>query len=322
MNVYSRIGLVSAMAFAGTITASAFANAPASTTALTASLASVSTSEPYSLRNGIGRYLAVHFLPAPGSPSDASANADFVKSYVRASTALAGVREVFVLEAGPEEAKQWSTQLGDNRPDLYIDPMGALAAELHLAGTGGASLSVPATIVFDTSGAELFRQVGTARHDHLTYVAFEQKISKATESPSLREYNLPKSVRLAVDGYDVVAYFTQSKAVKGRPAFTSTYRGVKYQFSSEESRAAFAKDPEKYLPTYGGWCASAMGAKGTKVEIDPTNFKVSEGRLFLFYKDFFSDALKDWNKHDKEWEPAADVNWKKLSGEDAQNPAK
>ncbi|MGH7243581.1 MAG: YHS domain-containing (seleno)protein [Phycisphaerales bacterium] len=320
MNVYSRIGLVSALAFAGTITASAFADTPVSTTSLSSTITSVSTSEPYSLRNGIGRYLAVHFLPAPSSPADATANADFVKSYARAATTLAGVREVFVLESGPEQAKQWSTQLGENTPDLYIDPVGSLAAELHLVG--GASLSVPTTIVFDTTGTELFRQVGTARHDHLTFATFEQKLSKATESPGIREYNLSKVPRLAVDGYDVVAYFTENKAVMGKPAFTSTYRGVKYQFSSEERRAAFAKDPEKYLPTYGGWCASAMGAKGTKVEIDPTNFKVEGGRLFLFYKDFFSDALKDWNKQEKEWEPAADVNWKKLSGEDAQKPAK
>ena len=51
----------------------------------------------------------------------------------------------------------------------------------------------------------------------------------------------------------------------------------------------------------------------TKVEIDPTNFKVKDGRLHLFYKDFFSDALKDWNKNEKEWEPKADANWKKTT---------
>jgi hypothetical protein len=65
-----------------------------------------------------------------------------------------------------------------------------------------------------------------------------------------------------------------------------------------------------------------MGAKGTKVEIDPTNFKVKDGRLFLFYKGTFSDALKDWNKHEAEWEPAADRNWKKLTNEEPPKPPK
>lgn len=319
MQTYSRIGLVSAMAFAGTLTPAVLA-APAATTPLTATLTSVSTGETYLLRNDLGRSLAVHFLPASGSPT--AADIEHIKSFVRAADTVAGVREVFVLEASPEQARQWSTQFDADKPDLFLDPNGALAKELQLVNDGNAPLSAPATVVFDVTGAELFRQVGASPHDHLAFGAFEQKFAKATESPALREYNLPKGPRVAVDGYDIVAYFTENKAVKGTPALASSYRGVKYQFSSENNRAAFAKNPEKYLPTYGGWCASAMGAKGTKVEIDPANFKVSGGRLFLFYKDFFSDALKDWNKHEKEWEPAADQNWKKLSGEEASKPGK
>ena len=62
--------------------------------------------------------------------------------------------------------------------------------------------------------------------------------------------------------------------------------------------------------------------KGTKVEVDPTNFKVKEGRLHLFYKSLFGDAQKDWNQHEREWEPAADINWKKLTGEEARGPAR
>lgn len=314
MNIYSRIGLVSAMAFAGSL--SPAANAPATTTSLGANLTSISSGETYSLKNDLGRLVAVHFLPASDSEADASADAEFVKSFARSANALAGVREIFVLEVSPEVAKRWAAQTGVETPDLYTDPMGALAGELRLSNPAGSPPAAPATVVFDFSGTELFRQVGTSRHDHLPFDTFERRLAKATESPALREYNLPKGHRVAVDGYDVVAYFATSTAIKGKPALTSSYQGVKYQFSSEANRNAFVQNPEKYLPTYGGWCASAMGAKGTKVEIDPTNFKVSNGRLFLFYKDFFSDALKDWNKHEKEWEPAADINWKKLSNEE------
>lgn len=318
MNIFSRIGMVSFVATAGSTIG--LAAAPANTESISASIISVSSGRPYSLREGAGRYLAVHFLPAAASEADASADADFVKSYARAANTLAGVRELFVLEAETNQVKEWSSQLGPQILDLFVDSSGSLAAELHLSNSG--PLSTPATIVFDQRGAEVFRQIGLNRHDHLDFSGFEKRFLKATEKPSVGEYNLPKGKRVAIDGYDPVAYFTESKAVKGNPALTSNYEGVQYQFASEANRAAFALDPEKYIPTYGGWCASAMGAKGTKVEIDPTNFKVSGGRLFLFYKDFFSDALKDWNRHAAEWEPAADANWKKLSGEDAKKPAK
>jgi hypothetical protein len=89
---------------------------------------------------------------------------------------------------------------------------------------------------------------------------------------------------------------------------------VTYRFATEENKALFDSSPGKYLPTYGGWCATAM-AKGEKVEIDPTNFKVTNGRLFLFFKAFYANAQKDWNKDEGALTLKADANWKKLSGE-------
>ncbi|MCC6676997.1 MAG: YHS domain protein [Phycisphaerales bacterium] len=143
-----------------------------------------------------------------------------------------------------------------------------------------------------------------------------------TTPDSTKQYNLPKGSNLAIEGYDVVSYIDEGKAAEGRSELESVYHGVRYRFISAAHRDTFAADPERYLPTYGGWCASAMGDKGTKVEIDPRNFKVKDGRLFLFYKSLFGDALKDWNRHEKEWELAADLNWKKLTGEGPILPAK
>jgi hypothetical protein len=39
-----------------------------------------------------------------------------------------------------------------------------------------------------------------------------------------------------------------------------------------------------------------MGAKGEKVEVDPENYRIYEGKLYLFYKNFFSNTLDDWKK--------------------------
>jgi hypothetical protein len=56
-------------------------------------------------------------------------------------------------------------------------------------------------------------------------------------------------------------------------------------------------------------------AKGEKVEIDPASFKVTNGRLYLFFKSFYANALKDWNKDEANLTAKADAHWKRMAGE-------
>jgi YHS domain-containing protein len=123
-------------------------------------------------------------------------------------------------------------------------------------------------------------------------------------------FNLEKKV--AIQGYDPVAYFTQKKAVKGKAAIAATYEGVTYNFSSQANKEVFAKNPSGYEPQYGGWCAFAMGDYGEKVEVNPETFKVLDGKLYLFYNAFFNNTLKSWNKDEINLKKKADANWKKL----------
>ena len=126
-------------------------------------------------------------------------------------------------------------------------------------------------------------------------------------------FNLEKKV--AIQGYDPVAYFTQKKAVKGKAAIASTNEGVIYYFSSQANKEAFSKNPSGYEPQYGGWCAFAMGDYGEKVEINPETFKVLDGKLYLFYNAYFNNTLKSWNKDENNLKKKADANWKKISGQ-------
>jgi YHS domain-containing protein len=87
---------------------------------------------------------------------------------------------------------------------------------------------------------------------------------------------------LAIRGYDVVAYFTDSKPVKGEERFTQQWKGVTWRFASEEHRRMFVASPEKYEPQYGGYCAWGM-SNGYKAPIDPTAWKIVEGKLYLNY---------------------------------------
>jgi YHS domain-containing protein len=127
--------------------------------------------------------------------------------------------------------------------------------------------------------------------------------------PALRSkhFNLEKGV--AIQGYDAVAYFAQNKAVRGNGKFAANSESVIYYFSSAANKALFEKDPQKYEPQYGGWCAYAMGATGEKVEVDPETFKISNGKLYLFYNRFFNNTLPKWNNEEGTLKTKAEKNW-------------
>ena len=130
-----------------------------------------------------------------------------------------------------------------------------------------------------------------------------------TTADRVKHLNLEKGI--AIQGYDPVAYFS-NKALKGDKQFTTNYKGVVYYFSSESNKNNFLKNPSKYEPQYGGWCAFAMGDNGKKVEIDPETFKIIDGSLYLFYNAFFNNTLKSWNKDEKNLKAKADKNWSTL----------
>ncbi|MDX1938030.1 MAG: YHS domain-containing (seleno)protein [Flavihumibacter sp.] len=135
--------------------------------------------------------------------------------------------------------------------------------------------------------------------------------SHAQNAPQRKkEFNTTNG--LAVQGYDVVAYFAQNKALKGSKDLAVVYEGLTYYFASTENKEAFKKNPAKYEPEYGGWCAYAMGAKGEKVEIDPKTFKIFNGKLYLFYNKFFNNTLTDWNKDEINLKKKADASWQKF----------
>ena len=122
-----------------------------------------------------------------------------------------------------------------------------------------------------------------------------------------KDFNLEKG--LAIQGYDPVAYFTQSKAVKGNKQFAASAEGVTYYFSTAANKELFVKDYKKYEPQYGGWCAYAMGATNDKVEIYPETFKIVGGKLYLFYHSWVNNTLNKWNKDEAGLKSKADINW-------------
>ncbi|NKF52123.1 YHS domain-containing protein [Shewanella sp. WXL01] len=115
---------------------------------------------------------------------------------------------------------------------------------------------------------------------------------------------------VAVNGYDVVAYFTQDKAVKGSSDFASSYNGNQWYFASAQHKALFDKTPEKYAPQYGGYCAYAMSS-GFVVSTDPEAFTVFQDKLYLNYS---LSVRENWLKNKVQFIEEADGHWQeKLS---------
>jgi len=96
-----------------------------------------------------------------------------------------------------------------------------------------------------------------------------------------------------VQGYDVVAYFTDNKPVKGDPKFEARYNGATYWFASEEHANTFKDNPSRYAPQYGAFCGYAMSLNKLR-PVDPNIFQFVDGRLILQHtKDAFDQFNKD-----------------------------
>ena len=82
-------------------------------------------------------------------------------------------------------------------------------------------------------------------------------------------------------GHDVVAYFTLGRHALGSPQIKSVYQGVTFRFATAEHKALFDKEPLKYIPQYGGFCAGGI-AYAIPWGGDADSFRIVDGRLFIF----------------------------------------
>lgn len=113
----------------------------------------------------------------------------------------------------------------------------------------------------------------------------------------------------AAGGYDVVSYFTDNKSVEGNSQYKLEYNGADWFFSTAEHLALFKKDPEKYAPQYGGYCAWAMADNETAPG-KPAFWSVYKGKLYLNYD---KSVQETWIADKDHFIAQADLNWSKLN---------
>jgi YHS domain-containing protein len=111
--------------------------------------------------------------------------------------------------------------------------------------------------------------------------------------------------RVAVGGYDPVAYFTQNRPVRGSAEHRITHQGYEYRFASAANAAAFRANPARYLPQYGGYCAWAV-SQGYTAPGNPQNWRIVDGRLYLNYND---EIQQRWERDIPGFIRSANGNW-------------
>ena len=120
---------------------------------------------------------------------------------------------------------------------------------------------------------------------------------------------------VGVQGYDLVSYRTGEKPQRGNGNHIVEHHGITYQFVNEKNKKKFAKNPHKYLPAYGGYCAYGV-AVGKKFVGDPDVWKIVDSRLYL---NLDTKIQGIWNKDISGNIVKAETNWPKIKGKKASD---
>lgn len=121
---------------------------------------------------------------------------------------------------------------------------------------------------------------------------------------------------VAIKGYDAVAYFTEGRPTKGAPEFSYDWLGATWQFSNAGNRDAFAAEPIRYAPQYGGFCALGTANEEASANIDPDAWRIVGGKLYLFGG---REGLEeDFDAHVGDVVAKADVKWPEIRRKEFQ----
>ena len=117
--------------------------------------------------------------------------------------------------------------------------------------------------------------------------------------------NVAGASKVAVNGYDPVAFFTDARPVNGSPFISATHQGAVYFFATEEHKKLFTLNSARYAPQYGGFCAFGV-ALDALFPVDINTWQVRDGKLYLnlnpeILKKFNADFDGNVAKADKNW---------------------
>jgi hypothetical protein len=113
--------------------------------------------------------------------------------------------------------------------------------------------------------------------------------------------------RLAISGYDPVAYFTEAKPVPGVAEFEYVWHDARWRFATSAHRDLFTGDPDRYAPQYDGYCSNGMRkGKGHKDRVNPEAWVIVDGKLYLMHT---MASRESWLENVTEHIKLGDQNW-------------
>lgn len=110
---------------------------------------------------------------------------------------------------------------------------------------------------------------------------------------------------VAIGGYDVVAFYDESKPVMGDKNLSYQWQDVNWYFTSLQHLDSFKLSPEKYAPQFGGYCAYGT-AEGHKAPIEIDTWTIVNGKLFFNYN---KAVQKLWLEDQQGLIKKADEKW-------------
>ncbi|HEX2554348.1 MAG TPA: YHS domain-containing (seleno)protein [Microvirga sp.] len=120
--------------------------------------------------------------------------------------------------------------------------------------------------------------------------------------------NILEGGRLAIHGYDPVAYFHDGEPRRGHADLIAEYGGALWRFASAANRSRFLENHRRYTPVYGGYCSYGV-SRGYLVAVDPAAWTILNDRLYL---NFDLAVRRKWLRDPNGYIARADVNWPDL----------
>ncbi len=142
----------------------------------------------------------------------------------------------------------------------------------------------------------------------ITFLLLLSLLAMHAPVSAFEEINMSYFGEVALDGYDAVSYFTESKAVKGSKSYSVEWKDATWLFSNDTNRQRFTNDPESFAPQYGGYCSNQMSL-GNLSDIDTDVWRIIDDKLYLFGHDAgrvrwaketdqrISDADRHWDSY-------------------------
>lgn len=120
----------------------------------------------------------------------------------------------------------------------------------------------------------------TSRRQILTALAATPIALSLPQLARAAEPRIFQSRSGTINGIDPVAYFEGNGPVPGRTEFSLDWEDATWVFASASNRDAFAAEPERFAPAFGGYCAFAA-SRGYLAPTIPEAWSIYEDRLYL-----------------------------------------